>query len=155
MGIKEGIKEKDWNERSVPDQRGGVSCHTIWFLFFLFFVLDTTVKGIKQPKMPKATPVSPLLLLIIINSSLFKDDDETVRCPRVRQQQVHRLIIRINRELADLAKEELGGMTLQPNDANLFEWKATIPGPQGSVYEGGLFHVDIVLPDDYPFVHLI
>jgi len=58
---------------------------------------------------------------------------------------------RINRELADLNKEDLGDMTLAPNDVSLFEWKATIPGPSGSVYEGGLFHVDISLPDDYPF----
>jgi len=57
---------------------------------------------------------------------------------------------RINRELADLSKEDLGGMTLAPTDANLFEWKATIPGPEGSLYDGGLFHVDITLPDDYP-----
>lgn len=58
---------------------------------------------------------------------------------------------RLNRELADLSKEDLGAMTLAPNDANLFEWKATIPGPAGSPYEGGLFQVDINLPDDYPF----
>jgi ubiquitin-protein ligase len=60
--------------------------------------------------------------------------------------------VSINRELADLSKEDMGGMTLAPTDANLLEWKATIPGPQGSPYEGGLFHVDIILPEDYPYV---
>jgi len=58
---------------------------------------------------------------------------------------------RINREMADIAKEDLGGMTLTPNEKNIFEWKATIPGPEGSVYEGGVFNVDISLPPDYPF----
>jgi ubiquitin-protein ligase len=41
-------------------------------------------------------------------------------------------------------------MSLAPNEKNLFEWKAIIPGPEGSVYDGGEFHVDIVLPQDYP-----
>ena len=31
-------------------------------------------------------------------------------------------------------------------------WKGGIPGPQRSVYEGGVFKVEIVLPADYPYV---
>lgn len=30
-------------------------------------------------------------------------------------------------------------------------WRGTIPGPEGSVYEGGVFQVEIILPQDYPF----
>ncbi|KAH8096859.1 ubiquitin-conjugating enzyme/RWD-like protein [Cristinia sonorae] len=58
---------------------------------------------------------------------------------------------RIHREIADLKKEDLGDITLHPSDDSLFLWKATIPGPTGSVYEGGVFHVDIALGHDYPF----
>ncbi|ORX40161.1 ubiquitin-conjugating enzyme/RWD-like protein [Kockovaella imperatae] len=58
---------------------------------------------------------------------------------------------RIKREIADLSKENLGNITLVPNESNIFAWKATIPGPQGSPYEGGVFEVDIRIPDDYPF----
>ncbi|PFH49620.1 hypothetical protein AMATHDRAFT_62851 [Amanita thiersii Skay4041] len=58
---------------------------------------------------------------------------------------------RIHREINDLKKEDLGPMTLIPSDDNLFNWKGTIPGPQGSVYEGGIFDVDITLASDYPF----
>lgn len=58
---------------------------------------------------------------------------------------------RLHREMADLAKEELGGMTLVPDEKNLFEWKGTLPGPEGSVYEGGVFHVAISLAHDYPY----
>lgn len=72
----------------------------------------------------------------------------------IGQDNIH-VNVRINRELADLNKEDLGAMTLAPNEVNLFEWKATIPGPAGSVYEDGLFHIDITLPDDYPYVHHI
>lgn len=58
---------------------------------------------------------------------------------------------RIHREIADLKKEDLGSITLAPSDDNLFSWTATIPGPEGSVYEEGLFHVEITLAHDYPF----
>ncbi|PPQ95397.1 hypothetical protein CVT26_008243 [Gymnopilus dilepis] len=58
---------------------------------------------------------------------------------------------RITREIADLKKEDLGPMSLEPVEGNLSMWKGRIPGPQGSVYEGGVFDVEIVLPADYPF----
>lgn len=58
---------------------------------------------------------------------------------------------RITREIADLKKEDLGPIVLEPTD-NLNVWNGSIPGPQGSVYEGGTFNVEIVLPGDYPYV---
>ncbi|KAH9914184.1 ubiquitin-conjugating enzyme/RWD-like protein [Epithele typhae] len=58
---------------------------------------------------------------------------------------------RIHREIADLKKEDLGPIQLAPTDDDLFHWTATIPGPDGSVYEGGIFHVEIILGHDYPF----
>jgi ubiquitin-protein ligase len=61
---------------------------------------------------------------------------------------------RIHREISDLQKEDLGPISLAPTTDNLFIWKATIPGPIGSVYEGGLYKVDIVLANDYPCVAL-
>jgi len=33
----------------------------------------------------------------------------------------------------------------------LHVWKGSLPGPLGSVYEGGVFDIEIVLPSDYPF----
>ena len=30
-------------------------------------------------------------------------------------------------------------------------WKGGIPGPQRSVYEDGVFEVEIILPADYPY----
>ncbi|KAF8646757.1 hypothetical protein AX16_007071 [Volvariella volvacea WC 439] len=58
---------------------------------------------------------------------------------------------RIHREIADLNKEDLGPMTLAPMEDNLYIWRGTIPGPQGSVYEGGVFEIEVNLPSDYPF----
>ena len=57
---------------------------------------------------------------------------------------------RIHREIADLKKEDLGPIFLEPMENNLYVWKARIPGPAGSVYEGGVFDVEITLPADYP-----
>ena len=31
------------------------------------------------------------------------------------------------------------------------EWVATIAGPEGSVYEGGTFFMDVTFPDHYPY----
>lgn len=58
---------------------------------------------------------------------------------------------RIHKEIADIRKEDLGGMKIEPTD-NLFLWNASIPGQEGSPYEGGLFRLEIHLPHDYPCV---
>ncbi|CUA73050.1 ubiquitin-conjugating enzyme E2 D/E [Rhizoctonia solani] len=58
---------------------------------------------------------------------------------------------RIQKEMKDLQSEDMGGITLAPSDHSLFEWTGTLPGPEGSVYEGGEFHLEITLPPDYPF----
>ncbi|XP_060541751.1 ubiquitin-conjugating enzyme E2 E2 isoform X4 [Pantherophis guttatus] len=48
--------------------------------------------------------------------------------------------------------------TLKPRDINagpkgdnIYEWRSTILGPPGSVYEGGVFFLDITFSPDYPF----
>ncbi|KAJ7578692.1 ubiquitin-conjugating enzyme/RWD-like protein [Mycena floridula] len=58
---------------------------------------------------------------------------------------------RIHREIADLRKEDLGDITLTPFEDSLYFFKGTIPGPTGSVYEGGVFDIDMQLLHDYPF----
>ncbi|KAF7377798.1 hypothetical protein MSAN_00203200 [Mycena sanguinolenta] len=57
---------------------------------------------------------------------------------------------RINKEIADVKKEDMGKITLVPTD-NLFVWEGTLPGPEGSVYEGGIFSLAVNLPPDYPY----
>ncbi|THU93296.1 hypothetical protein K435DRAFT_757570 [Dendrothele bispora CBS 962.96] len=58
---------------------------------------------------------------------------------------------RIHKEVADLKREDLGAITLAPSEDSLFLWRGTIPGPEGSVYEGGVFKVEVQLTGDYPF----
>lgn len=61
---------------------------------------------------------------------------------------------RINKEIADLAKEDSGEILLSPNDANIHEWTGWMPGPDDGPYRGGHFELKIVLPQDYPSVVL-
>lgn len=59
---------------------------------------------------------------------------------------------RIQREVADLKKEDLGPIILAPSEDNIFVWNGSISGPEGSVYEGGVFEFEVHLAPDYPCV---
>ncbi|OWK64203.1 Ubiquitin-conjugating enzyme E2 E1 [Lonchura striata] len=45
-------------------------------------------------------------------------------------------------------KSEVGA---GPKGDNIYEWRSTILGPPGSVYEGGVFFLDITFTPEYPF----
>ena len=42
------------------------------------------------------------------------------------------------------------GIVLTTSD-DLMSWTAYLPGPEGSIYEGGVFQLDISIPSNYPF----
>ncbi|CAB9499634.1 conjugating enzyme E2 [Seminavis robusta] len=60
---------------------------------------------------------------------------------------------RIVKELAEVGKDDkVSGIKAVPvTEGDLRHLKGTIPGPQGTPYEGGIFEIDIVLPKQYPF----
>ena len=60
-------------------------------------------------------------------------------------------IRRIMADVKELEKHPSSRYSASPLEDNMFEWHFTIRGPDGSDFEGGLYHGRILLPSDYPF----
>lgn len=59
---------------------------------------------------------------------------------------------RIHQELKDLKKDLPENCNAEPlNDLDLYHWQGIIIGPKGSLYEGGVFFLNIHFSNDYPF----
>merc|ERR1712192_144572 len=57
---------------------------------------------------------------------------------------------RLQKELITLVNEPIPGCTATTT-RDTKKWKATIAGPEDSPYQGGLFALEVVFPEDYPF----
>jgi len=58
--------------------------------------------------------------------------------------------VRINRELANFAKDPCGGITIEPIKGDVRYLKITIVGPEGTPYQGGVFGLEMFLSEGYP-----
>lgn len=64
---------------------------------------------------------------------------------------MHNAKVRLMKDLARIEKEsETEGVMASPNENDFYSWEALIFGPDNTVWEGGMFKLDIKFPEDYP-----
>ena len=59
---------------------------------------------------------------------------------------------RLLRDLKEFDKNKIPtvGVSARPMDDDLFTWHANLRGPEGTLYEGGVFHLELKIPENYP-----
>tara|TARA_X000000950_G_C13590185_1_gene527011 strand:+ start:122 stop:568 length:447 start_codon:yes stop_codon:yes gene_type:complete len=58
---------------------------------------------------------------------------------------------RIRKELELIKSDPPSNCSAGPDDDNIYNWTATIMGPTETVYEGGIFFLNIEFPENYPY----
>ncbi|GJE98133.1 ubiquitin-conjugating enzyme [Phanerochaete sordida] len=58
---------------------------------------------------------------------------------------------RIQKELTDIRNKPIEGLTVEPEDDNLYIWKCSVKASKDSPYNGGTFHFTLTLPENFPF----
>ena len=61
------------------------------------------------------------------------------------------VVRRLKKELFTILTNPEPMISFSPVEDDIINWKATIKGPVDSPYEGGVFHLKITFPVEYPF----
>lgn len=59
---------------------------------------------------------------------------------------------RLQRDLKELEDQKipLVGVSARPLSSSMFTWHGNLRGPEGTLFEGGVFHFEMVFPTNYP-----
>mmetsp|Transcript_7555 Transcript_7555/g.28397 ORF Transcript_7555/g.28397 Transcript_7555/m.28397 type:complete len:756 (-) Transcript_7555:1152-3419(-) len=57
---------------------------------------------------------------------------------------------RVLQDWVELRRNPIRGVSSCPSESNIFEWSANVQGVEGSIYEGGVFHMHVTFSQDYP-----
>lgn len=59
---------------------------------------------------------------------------------------------RLMKDLQEIQNETIPtvGVIARPLDHDIFTWHGNIIGPKGTLYEGGIFHIELKFPHSYP-----
>eukprot|EP00742_Colponemidia_sp_Colp-10_P002419 GILJ01002579.1.p1 GENE.GILJ01002579.1~~GILJ01002579.1.p1 ORF type:complete len:164 (-),score=10.68 GILJ01002579.1:202-648(-) len=58
---------------------------------------------------------------------------------------------RLAKELSEISAAPLDFAQVALVGEDMFHWHATVQGPLDSPYAGGIFHLDLAIPQQYPF----
>ena len=58
---------------------------------------------------------------------------------------------RLNKELKEIQEDPPCNCSVDTVNNNIHQWRATIIGPEKTPYENGVFYLDLMFPDGYPF----
>lgn len=60
-------------------------------------------------------------------------------------------LVRLNKEKKEMIENNIQNISAGPKNDNMYEWEGVIFGPTETPYEGGVFFLDIHIPQNYPF----
>ena len=76
--------------------------------------------------------------------------DDTDRSQQIPALDMAGLPRRIIKETQRLMQEPVPGISAVPDDSNARYFHVVVAGPEGSPFEGGVFKLELFLPEDYP-----
>jgi ubiquitin-conjugating enzyme E2 D/E len=87
-----------------------------------------------------------------INAFLKKHSEKEQKPKKFSYKYSYGGIKRIQHELINYNRDPIENCTAGPiNDSDMYKWQAIITGPKDSLYDGGVFFININYPTDYPF----
>lgn len=92
-----------------------------------------------------------------MSRDIKKQQTQNPKPKRKRRQKTNVRLKRIQKEIKEITSNNSSNVSVGPatddsgNIVNMFKWDATIVGPSGTPYEGGLFRLNIDIGEEYPF----